>query len=440
MSPPIIPDVPPGVAPVIQLGVGDRYDAASIAALWDTARWSTPGDENEWGGTEPLWRDISCDVLDVSTFVGRDSSIEQFQIGTCTVAVRNLGGWADYRPPTPGDENLLTIRPGRQVRIGVSIAGAAPVWLWRGVIDTTEPGYRPGEGDVVTFGCVDAKGDAGRAEMPRTLTPVGHGEAAHTRMHRTLNNVRWPTARRQLAVTDVTLLATEFGTRVSEELDRTADSASGHVYGDTNGRVCFRTKGWMQWAASAPVDDTIGNIETSDVCPSGWEVQFGRDDITTRAIIGRPDETPLVVDDDEGIGRFGVETYERTDVIPTLTFEVTRIASRVLAARSYEVMPRIAAVTLDASSGHGEVAALLSTCSAFTPTRLRCRHRAADGRLVFDRTMLVVGVEHTISPREGWTARIALDDATPYQQVANPARWSDAATRWSDDDQWAMIL
>jgi hypothetical protein len=52
--------------------------------------------------------------------------------------------------------------------------------------------------------------------------------------------------------------------------------------------------------------------------------------------------------------------------------------------------------------------------------------------------MLVVGIKHTLSPRDGWTARISLDDAMPYRNVDNPARWSDTATKWSDDDMWAL--
>ena len=122
MPPPLIANTPPGVTPVVEIGVGDRYDASGVAALWGTARWSTAGDDNEWGGREPLWHDVTCDVVDVSTFAGRSGSTEPFDVGTATIVVRNLDGWADYKPPETVD-NLLTVRPGRQVRVGVSIGG-----------------------------------------------------------------------------------------------------------------------------------------------------------------------------------------------------------------------------------------------------------------------------------------------------------------------------
>ena len=664
MSPPIIPGVPGPVAPIVELGIGDRYDASAVAGLWGSARWSTVGPENEWGGAEPLWNDITCEALDISTFSGRDGSLDPFEIGTATIVLRNLNGWADYKP-TPGPEdNVLTVRPGRQIRAGVAIglgsyesgtpqvdgyltptvgtvttpdpgplpaqcvfvfkvrgptggagnqtivgkqtatpslgwfarrssvtgeylfnastngttagstrlltppvavtpttaeemaiayaftgtqltftlwkrtagvwqaltptttvsqtavfspaiplrigaygsagvtevwngriysvelrtgldptAGSvmwrfdandypgtgtvytdprgrtwtltaaaaitpkvpeippvlvppAPQWLWRGVVDIVEPGYVPGEGDTVTMGCIDAKGDAGRVEMPKTLAPVGAGEVGSRRAKRILDNVKWPAARRNLELDSVDLGPTELGTRASAELDRTAESSSGAVYGDTAGKVHYRRKDWMVWASSAPVDATIGNGSSSDVCPSGWEVRFARDDITTRAIAGRANETPVVLDRSEDSGLYGLETWERTDLLPVDNFELNRIASRVLNVRSPKHMPRIAAVTLDASTGAGEVAELLATASPFTPSRYRVRHYGTGGRLVFDRTMLVTGVRHTISPRDGWTARLALDDALPFRTVANPARWSDAATKWSDVAQW----
>ena len=384
-----------------------------------------------------MWNDIACDVLDISTFSGRDSSIEPFDVGTATVVVRNPNGWADYKPPGEHD-NLLTVRPGRQIRVGVSVAGGPTQWLWRGVIDTTEPGYEPGEGDVVTFGCIDAKGDAGKAEIPRALEPVGYGEPAFWRVWRILDNVNYPPWRRKSDEDGVELGATEFGTRAGAELDRTADSASGHVYGDLEGCVVLRRKDWLVWAASDPVDATIGNISGGDVCPSGWEVRFSRTDITTRVLVGRSGETPLVVDNPEAMGAYGVETWSRGDLLPLDNFELTRIASRVLTTRSPDVMPRIAAVTLHASTGDGEVAELLAASSPFNPSRYRCRHRSSDGRLVFDRTMFVTGIEHTISPVDGWTARLSLDDATPFRQVET--RPGGISARWTTDDQWAMSL
>lgn len=649
MSTPTIPGTPPGVTPFIQIGIGDRYDASATAAVWDVARWSTAGVENEWGGQEPLWNDVTCDVVEVTTFAGRDNAIDPFEVGTATVVVRNLDGWADYKPPSDTD-NILTLRPGRQIRVGVAVgpgtpaipgspgyltptvgtvstpdpgplpdeccflfhivqptwptggvqalayqwgdpdsswlhyrdwdgspgwtksltgsggstewqrgslgqadeefavavqhstgtiqtwarrsdmwtlisnrtglvgtpfdasraiviggsefagtriysvelrtglypttgdvlwrfdaddypgtgtsyvdprgrtwtltnasaitpkvpavpaAAAVPVWLWRGVIDATAPDYTPDEMPTVTIGCIDAKGDAGRAQMPKALGPVYHGDLGHVRFWRILNVVSWPEWRRDFTPDTVTLGATEFGSSAASELDRTAESASSYIYGDTAGRIAYRKHDFMVWSNADPPDATIGNIDGDDVCPSGWEIRFNREDITTRVIAGRQHETPLIMDNPDGIAEFGVETWERTDLLPLDNFELSRIGSRVLNSRSPATMPRIASVSLHASTGAGEVAELLAGASPFTPARYRCRHRAVDGRTVFDRMMLLVGIEHSISPIDGWSARLVLDDASTWRNVDNPAHWSDAATKWSDIARWPLNL
>ena len=272
------------------------------------ARWSTAGDDNEWGGTEPLWNDITCEVLELSTFTGRDGSVERFEVGTATIVVRNLDGWADYKPAGAND-NLLTVRPGRQIRVGVQVAAGPPQWLWRGVVDTTEPGYDPTEGDIVTFGCVDAKGDAGRVAMPQTLDPgrLRRGRLstvlADPRQHRLAGLAPRLRRRRRRCWAPPSSVPRPPTSSTAPPNPPPATSTATPPARSTS---AART-GWSG-RTGAPVDATIGNIGAGDVCPSGWEIRFGRDDLTTRVIVGRPDETPLVMDNDEAIGLYGVET------------------------------------------------------------------------------------------------------------------------------------
>ena len=83
----------------------------------------------------------------METFTGRERSSEKWQVGTATITVTNGSGWADY-PPThidPTLDPLLTVRPGRDIRVGIVVdKSPVPQWLWRGVIDTSEPGYDAG--------------------------------------------------------------------------------------------------------------------------------------------------------------------------------------------------------------------------------------------------------------------------------------------------------
>jgi hypothetical protein len=90
--------------------------------------------------------------------------------------VRTVDGWADY-PQSIADllagDTLLTIRPGRSIRVGVQIGGDPPVTLWAGYIDEANPTYDPTDGARMTFECVDAKGDVGRADLAKLAAPAG---------------------------------------------------------------------------------------------------------------------------------------------------------------------------------------------------------------------------------------------------------------------------
>ena len=323
MSPPIIADTPPGVAPVVELGIGDRYDAASIAGLWGTARWSTAGDDNEWGGRNRCGTTSPARSLDISTFIGRDGvdrTVRRRHRHDRRPQPRRLGR---LQAADGGDDNLLTVRPGRQIRVGVSVAGGPPQWLWRGTIDTTEPGYAPERGRHRHVRLHRRQGRRRpRPRCPAPSTPSATANDAYRRFNRILDNVRWPTCaphprRRQRAT------GRHRARRPAPAPSSTAPPSQRPATSTatSTAKSRFRRKDWMVWPHGAPVDATIGNVAGGDVCPSGWEVRFGRDDITTRAIVGRPNETPLVIDNAEALGLYGVETWERTDLLPLDNFE-----------------------------------------------------------------------------------------------------------------------
>ena len=167
------------------------------------------------------------------------------------------------------------------------------------------------------------------------------------------------------------------------------------------------------------------------MCPTNWEVNFERTDFPTRIIMGRTGQPPITLNNTQGIAALGVETYERTALITAGDADVTQIANRILVTRSYKLAPRIKAVTIDAGTDP-EAVDLLVAATPYKPARVACSHRVGD-RQVFSRLMLVVGVSHTISP-DGWTARLALDDAGPYA-AGTGGRWQTTGvwkqTTWS---------
>ena len=339
--------------------------------------WSTPGDVNEWGGHEPLWNDIACEVLDISTCspAATDRSTRSRSARRRSLFA-TWTGWADYKPGGPTTTFCRSVRAVRYVSAWPS-APARRSGCGGRTIDTTEPGYEPGEGDTVTFGCIDAKGTpAGPRWSSVTRPRSGQARRLPTfRPHPGQRRVAvW---RRALDVDSVTVLHH----RVPAPRSPTNWTAPPiRVPGTSTATWPARWRSTPQrldgLGRTAPPDATVGNIGGADVCPSGWEVRFGRDDFTTLAIVGRDGETPLTQINTEAFGLYGNEPWSRTDLLPVANFELSRIASRVLSARSPAVMPRIAAVTLDAATGDGDVVAVVAAASPFTPTRWRCRHRS----------------------------------------------------------------
>ena len=515
MSAPTI-DTCPGVTPVVELGVGATYDDASTAQ-WDVDHWDDE-ESSHWVGDKPFWYDITCHVLDITTFAGRERAIDQWEVGTATVVCENSDGWADY-PRDLGSPTLLSIRPGRSIRIGVKI-DKDPVLhlLWAGYLDAANPSYDADAGSTMTFECIDAKGDAGRAEVAKLATAVGASETVTARIGRILNASGYPSYRRSIDSSGVTLIADTLGAKAVDLLDQAADSAGGSVFGDLgfddgDPRVAFRGRDWPNYDKNDPIQGTIGDygfggipehyqyeielvddgdglydptgvvtieesppgsgmviitapvdlvwIETSpglvklvggdlipavpaDTCPSSWELSFARADITTQALLGRPDEveftypTPAMLaitanGFQAGLSMFGVEPYKRNDILTSLTGEIDWLGNRILTTRSWRFMPRVAAVTITGSADHPETIGTLVQASPFVPARFNCQHRI-DGRDVFNRNLMVTGIAHTINP-QGWSARISLDDAEPFLVGGTqPAHWDETGVaEWSDD-------
>jgi hypothetical protein len=503
-----------GVRPFVEVGVGSGQTDDGTWGQWEVDVWDDPAGAH-WAGDQPLWLDVTCHVLDVATAAGRDRAVDKFEVGTATVTCENDDGWADFPLSIADlldDDTLISIRPGRPIRIGVQVGGDAPVTLWAGYIDAVNPTYDPTDGERMTFECVDAKGDAGRTDLAKLAAPAGASETVTARVGRILNAATYPSYRRQLDGSGVALRGTTLGGKTVDLLDRAAVSAGGHVYGDVGGdrrdpAVTFRGRDWLDYPKTDPFDGTIGNtgwagipghwleayftedpvdsglfdpapyavdedpdgsglyritdagltmIEDppatwlfmvvvagswtppvyGDTCPDSWELEFGRDDITTRALLGRQGEVEHVYNDAQGQALFGVETYTVRDLETDVDADIDWLGERILSARSWRHMPRVAAVSITAKHGHPETVDTLVKASPYGPARFAVKHYDGD-RPVFDRVMLVVGVEHSITP-DVWQARIALDDAAPFLLGgAQPALWDQVGVALWDAATWA---
>lgn len=419
----------PRVRPIFQIAAGD-VDVVVGQARYDDAHYDVYP-EATYAGLDAEWTDDGCDVIDAVTWLGRQRSADVFDVGTATVTVRNPDGLWDFPPTDPSTP--LSIRPGRMARIGVSIDASAPAWLFTGWIDATRPAYTPSGNDTVVVDVVCAKGQFGRVDLPRVVAAVGANESVTARMTRYADAAMFPAHRRQFEASGITLIGTSLGGRAGELADGSATSAGGDVFGDEAGRLRYATSGWQAYAIDDGPTAAIGNRGIDgEVCPNLWDISFARSDFTTRVNYGRSGEAPATIDDTANRDLYGVETWDMTSMETVDTATMANLAARALRVRSFDLAPRIEAVTLDA--GRAGAADLMATASPFTPTLYACG-LVQKGRPVFARTMYVTGVAHTITAGN-WTARLALDDASPWATPSN-ARYDTARY---DQDRYSIAV
>lgn len=411
--------------PLVQLGVGDTR-SSSGQAQWDRARWDQPA--SRWSSVEPSWLDVSCDVRSVHIELGRKASTDRFVVGSATIVVDNATGWADPNAvTTPG---VLTMRPGRAVRVGIVHQTLGTHWLFRGFVDGMTPTYLPTDTDTVQLDCIDALGEVNRARVTPLTDPIGDGDTIDERLGRVLDLAVWPNAKRALDPVLDDLIGSTLGGQVADLLGQAADSGGGHIFGDVDGNVVFRGRGWLTYNPNTtPLDGVIGNVAPTDVCPAGWERPFLRADLATRAIVGRDEATAVTADDLAGQAVYGIEPFARTDLLTKSDTLLASLANRVLRTRSAATAPRIRSVTLDARTAD-DALDVMTVATPYLPTRYRCRLRYPRGD-VFDAVHMTTGLVHDIGPR-AWRLLMNLDLSEPYASTGG--RWD--AARW-DRDTWA---
>jgi hypothetical protein len=399
--------------PVVELGLGDVRTDLATTGVWDTSEWDDP--TALWAGTEPSWLDITDKTHDIIFTLGRARATDLFDIGTATLIVSNEDGWADPIPPDD-DPARLTLRAGRQLRVGVyDVDTDTTTWKWRGYIDAAWPRYDASLHDIAEVNAVCALGEVGRVNLVELVTPVGTSELANTRVIRILDAAKWPNAKRNIPVSGVTMLATTLGDSTANMLRIVADSVGGAIFGDTLGRVVLRGRDWQVWQTGDPTDATIGNIDPGDVAPVSWLPSNQRVDVITQVQLARnSDAAPTVWDDDEGQALYGVEPFQALDLVCSASAQLERLALRLFRTRGYTTTPRIDAVHMDAATSD-DALNLLVAVDPFLPSRYSCNLELERGQ-VFDRDMLVTGVRHHMAP-DVWEADINLDLAEPWEAV-----------------------
>jgi hypothetical protein len=140
----------------------------------------------------------------------------------------------------------------------------------------------------------------------------------------------------------------------------------------------------------------------------------------------------VILDDYEGQLLYGIEPFERTDLLTERYDQLVLLAERILNSRHHSTSPRVRSVSLDARTADNALD-LMATVDVYDPSRYRCRLQYDRG-LVFDEEYFATGVAHEVTPN-GWTLELNLDSAAPY--AAPGGGWD--GVYW-DQDVWADVV
>jgi len=137
----------------------------------------------------------------------------------------------------------------------------------------------------------------------------------------------------------------------------------------------------------------------------------------------------VILDDLEGQRMYGIEPFQRTDLLTERYDLLELLARRILTTRGHTTAPRVRSVSLDARTADNALD-LMATVDVYDPSRYRCRLQYDRG-LVFDGEYFATAVAHEVTPN-GWTLELNLDSAAPFAVVGD--RWDSAG--W-DVSLWA---
>ena len=380
----------PATLPDVALGLGDTL-GYSWVAITDYVLEGLTFRRGATRAQGPFWR---------------------YEAGTASFEVDNLDGRFDplnLSGPyvTAG---VTELRPSLPVRISANVDGAIEV-VWLGVVDTISLDYNSATWSTATFSCVDGVERLQAADLPEINPPVGAGDTVAARLGRILDRIGWPAAARDLdAATGNTLQASTLAAAAWADIQLAADSDAGYLWIDRNGKVVYRTRGYIPTTPSLTFssDPTVAGLDftsvdiTRDVAQVYNSVSLARaggtqttvQDVTSQALLGQ------------------VRGFSRNDLQCETDAQLADVSSWLLANYS-SIITRVEEIKVQPPAD----TALLSTGYWLALVRLelgdviRVAHRTPDGR-----TITVDAVVRGLS----WAAGVRSFDLTLSLQTQNP--------------------
>jgi len=362
------------------------------------------------------WTAVSEYVLEGLTFrrgaTRSQGPFWRYEAGTANFTLDNLDGRFDplnlSGPYVSG--GVSELRPGLPVRVCANVDGAVET-VWVGVLDSVELDYNSATWSTVQFRCVDGVERLQAADLPELTTAAGAGDTVAGRLNRILDRIGWPGAARDLdAATGNTLQAATLAAAAWTDVQLAADSDAGYLWIDRQGRVTYRTRGYVTASPSLTFssDPTVSGLDFS-------AVTITRDvgQVYNSVSVARAGGTQTTVQDVTSQALIGqVRGYSRNDLVCETDSQLADVASWILANYA-SLQTRVEEIRLEPPAD----TALLSSGWWLALVRLelgdvvRVAHKTPDGR-----TITVDAVVRAVA----WEAGVRRFGLTLSLQTLNP--------------------
>lgn len=288
---------------------------------WETIDVQIAWDDNPlvWA---PTWNSVQADVIDITVTRGRNSELDHYAAGTCTVVLDDADG--DYQPLNATGPHAGDLRPYRQLRVVANDSTSTQRTLFRGHVNPrgwqSQPRL-PGDAEM-TVAATDIFAMLARFDLAEADPPVdaGHttadrfGEVALNQAGLGLNWILYLGAEGDGRLLD----ATRYGTKALAYLQLLADSEGGALWVRNDGvLICESRLNVFLDTTRTTVQGTFSDDGNDIAYQLDGIVPDYAQDVINRARMGRAGGTVQEVTDSTSITSLtGTgNTLERTDLL-----------------------------------------------------------------------------------------------------------------------------
>lgn len=410
-----------GSFPMIYVEIG-LSTASSGFATWDVSTF-----DSGTFGPDIVWTDITADIRQLTTNLGRQREGDRYYGGMSLVADNRTGKF------TPGNlagpfvsAGVSQIRPRVPIRVRTVWAGVPYALAYGFVSDWGDRFPQFGFDAMTQISVVDAWLKIASVN-PFGSPLTGAGETSGQRVQRIATAAGWtlPTNVQQGVAT---MQATTLAQNLSTEMLLTADSEGGQVWCDPDGTLVFEGRNSLIESTRSSMARVTFGPGTGEIPMSDIQMSQAADRLANQFLLARAGGTQQVAADQTSIALYGPIPYTRHDLICESDATVAGIAGIELAARK-DPEYRPASVMIQA--------ALNPSLMWPWALGLRIRDRvnvkvnSTVSGVTTTHHCFVEGVQHDVSPQQ-WATTITFSSATSYDAFVT-STW-DAGT--FDTSQW----